>query len=63
MEQVAAEVSTTQMIKPRGRLGICVAKAHISPPKHIRIPFKIEGETDTTDSAAPEHFALFYSNE
>jgi hypothetical protein len=60
VEQVAEELSTMQTIEPSRQISFCISFANISASRYVRIPFKIAGETDTPQAAAPEHFALFY---
>lgn len=59
---VSEEVSTSQMVKPSGQLSVCIDNATLSPDSYLRIPFKLEDESDTIQAAAPQHFAVFYAD-
>ena len=62
VERFEQEVSTAQPIKSEGQLSLCVVARDISSSRYIKVPFKIDGESDTVQAAAPEHFALFYGD-
>ena len=60
VEQYAEEVQTSQAIRSRAQLSMCIEAENISSSKYIRIPFKIDNESDSVGAAAPEHFVIFY---
>lgn len=59
---VSEEVGTSQMVKPGGQLSVCIDRVNFSPDSYLRIPFKLENESDTIQAAAPQHFAVFYTD-
>jgi hydrogenase maturation factor len=60
IEQYTQEVQTSQAIRSQAQISMCIEAENISSSKYIRIPFKIDNESDSGSAAAPEHFVVFY---
>ena len=59
---MSEEVRTSQTVRPGGQLSVCIDKLNLARNSYLRIPFKFDSESDTARAAAPQHFAIFYSD-
>jgi hypothetical protein len=63
VERFSEEVTTRQQIRSSGQLSFCVVMKNAWSPRHLRVPFDIEGESATVEADKPEHFAVYYDKD